>query len=97
MSITRLWWLSLGLASVVVGVVAALLLLIVAAARSIDRHAADIWTVGKQIAGNTVSIWILGKTNEELARILDATRALDRTAAALDEKVRALAASGDKP
>lgn len=94
MSITKLWWLSLGLASVVVAVVAALLLQIIAAARSIDGHANDIWIVGKQIAGNTVSIWMLGKTNEELARILDAVRGVERTAASIDEKVRGLAATG---
>lgn len=93
MSITKLWWLSLGLATVVVAVVAALLLQIIAAARSIDQHARDIWTVGKQIAGNTVSIWMLGKTNDQLARILDAAQTIERTATSLDDKVRALAAS----
>lgn len=93
MSITKLWWLSLGLAAVVVAVVAALLLQIIAAARSIDQHAKDIWTVGKQIAGNTVSIWMLGKSNDQLARILDAAQSIERTATSLDDKVRALAAS----
>ena len=91
--VTRLWWLSLGIVTAVVGVVAGLLGLIIAAARSIDRHAEAIWVVGKQIAGNTVSIWMLGKTNEEVARMLHATRSLERTAAAMDEKLRALAAT----
>jgi hypothetical protein len=89
--VTRLWWLSLGLSGVVVAVVAALLGGIIAAARSIDRHATDIWTVGKQIAGNTVSIWMLGKTNEQVARLNEAAQSIDRTAASIDGKLRALA------
>ena len=90
-SVTKFWWLVLGLAAGVVAVVAALLGLIVAAAKSIDRHAAAIWTVGKQIAGNTVSIWMLEKTNEHLEATRDATRSLEQTAASMDEKIRALA------
>src|SRR5918911_5127849 len=89
--VVRLWWLSLGLSGVVVAVVAALLGAIIGAARSIDRHATDIWTVGKQIAGNTVSIWMLGKTNEQVARLLEAAQSIDRTAASMDAKLRALA------
>jgi hypothetical protein len=88
--VTRLWWLSLGLSGMVVAVVAALLGAIVGAARGIDRHATDIWTVGKQIAGNTVSIWMLGKTNEQVARLLDAAQSIDRTAASIDTRLRAL-------
>ena len=89
--VVRLWWLSLGIGTVVVGVVAGLLGAIIAAARSIDQHATDIWTVGKQIAGNTVSIWMLGKTNEHVARLVDATQSIDRTTASMDSKLRALA------
>ena len=89
--VTRLWWLSLGLSGVVVAVVAALLGGIIAAARNIDRHATDIWTVGKQIAGNTVSIWMLGKTNEQVGRLLEAAQSIDRTGASIDAKLRALA------
>ena len=89
--LTGMWWLSLGLAGAVVGVVAALLGAIVRAARKIDEHAEAIWTVGKQIAGNTVSIWILGKTNDQLAQVLDSARSLERTTASIDEKLSGLA------
>ena len=68
MDVFTMWWLSLGIAAVVVVVVAVLLGLIIATARRIDAHAASIWTAGKQIAGNTVSIWILEQTNEHLLR-----------------------------
>ena len=91
MNMLRLWWLSLGIFAAVVGVVAGLLGLIIAAARSIDRHAEAIWVAGKQIAGNTVSIWMLEKTNEQLAEVSEVTRSLERTAASIDAKLRALA------
>ncbi len=89
--VIRLWWLSLGLGTVVVGVVAGMLAAIIATARRVDEHAEAIWTVGKQIAGNTVSIWMLEKTNEHMEATRDATRSLERTAASMDEKIRALA------
>ena len=94
--IVRMWWLSLGLSGVVVGVVAALLGQIIAAARSIDRRADGIWTVGKQIAGNTVSIWMLARTNDQVARMLDAAQSIDRTAASIDTKLRTLAGTDGK-
>lgn len=87
----ELWWLSLGIFTIVVVVVAVLLGLIIAAAKSIDQNAAAIWVVGKQIAGNTVSIWMLEKTNEHVASMRDAARSLDRTAASMEEKLRVLA------
>jgi hypothetical protein len=62
MTSVQWWWLSLLLGGVVVVVVAVLLTLIVTAAKRIDRHAAAIWSVGKEIAGNTVSIVMLEQT-----------------------------------
>lgn len=93
---TGLWWLSLGLSAVVVGVVATLLNRIAAAAKDIDEHATAIWVEGKKIAGNTVSIWMLGKTNEQVARMLDAARAIERNTAAMGESLRSLARSNGK-
>ena len=63
------WWLSLGIFAVVVVVVAALLGAILATARRIDEHAAGIWTVGKQIAGDTVSIWMMETAVETLKKL----------------------------
>ena len=95
MNVIRLWWLSLGIFAAVVGVVAALLGAIAATARSIDRRAEAIWIAGKQIAGNTVAIWMLAQTNEHLAGIRDGARSLEQTAASIDEHLRAVAtASG---
>lgn len=90
MNVTKLWWFSLAIFTAVIGVVAALLGLVIQAARSIDRHAADIWTVGKQIAGNTVSIWILGRMNDQVTQMIDTTRSLEKTVSSMDEKLRAI-------
>lgn len=87
----KLWWLSLGLFGAVVAVVAGLLGLIVTTAKGIERVAGDIWIAGKQIAGNTVSIWMLQQTNEQLAEMLDSARTLERTTAAIDDTLGALA------
>jgi hypothetical protein len=91
MNVIRMWWLSLGIAAAVVGMVAAVLGLIAAVAKSIDNHAEAIWIAGKQIAGNTVSIWMLAKTNEDLAAIRDSAGTIERTAASIDDKLTALA------
>jgi hypothetical protein len=92
MSITELWWLSLAAFAVVVVVVAVLLGVIIAAAKSIDRHAAAIWVAGKDIAGNTVSIWMLEQTIGALRRIAESARRIETALGTLDGRLGALAA-----
>jgi hypothetical protein len=94
MSTITMWWLSLGIFAAVVVVVAVLLGLIIAAARSIDRHAAAIWIAGKDIAGNTVSIWMLEQTIGALRRLTDSARRIETAVGALNEK---LGARGHEP
>lgn len=89
----QLWWLSLAIFAVVVVVVALLLGLIIAAAKSIDRHAAAIWTEGKKIAGNTVSIWMLEQTNAELNSINTTVGTIGQVAGSIDDRLRGLAAT----
>ena len=91
MDVIELWWLSLAIAAVVVVVVAVLLGLIIAAAKSVDGHASEIWTAGKQIAGNTVSIWMLEKTNQSLEEITVRAHSIEQTAGSINETLRALA------
>jgi hypothetical protein len=93
MDVTDLWWLSLGIAAVVTVVVAVLLGLVVAAAKSIDRHAGHIWLAGKQIAGNTVAIWMLERTNELAESMVERAGVLERGASSLNETLGALADS----
>ena len=87
----QVWWLALALEAVVAVVVAVLLGLIVAAAKSIDHHAAQIWTVGKQIAGNTVALWILGDIKERLDKAERAVGSLRQAAGSLNDSLRSLA------
>ena len=74
MNVQDMWWLSLGIGAAVVVVVAVLLGLIIATAKSIDRRADAIWTAGKQIAGNTVAIWVLETIRNELAHVSEQLR-----------------------
>jgi hypothetical protein len=96
MDVIEMWWLSLGIFAIVTMVVAVLLGLIIATARSIDQHAAAIWTVGKQIAGNTVSIWMLDQANALLREMQDEARGIREIAASMDQKLAALAEPGRK-
>lgn len=89
-----LWQISWAIGGVVVLIVAVLLLIIIAAARSIDRRAAEIWTVGKQIAANTVSIWMLQKTNVVAGEILATAKGIAAGAGAIDAKLSQLAGGG---
>jgi uncharacterized protein YoxC len=94
MSVIELWWLSLAIFAVVIVVVAVLLGLIIAAAKSIDHHARQIWVAGKQIAGNTVSIWMLEQTNQHLEEVLESLHEIEEAAGAINEKLGAVAGSG---
>ena len=60
--IFTLWWIPVAVAFVVCIVAVGLLQNILVVARNIDANVHTIWTVGKQIANNTVELWLLGKT-----------------------------------
>ena len=77
MSVTELWWLSLAIFAVVVVIVAVLLGVIIAAAKSIDRRAGAIWVVGKEIAGNTVSIQMLEQSVGALRSVAESCRRIE--------------------
>src|ERR671937_439736 len=77
--VAGMWWLSLGLAGAVVGVVAALLGAIVQTARKIDEHAA--------------AIWMVEKTNEQASKMVESLRRIEQSAASIDEKLATLARS----
>jgi hypothetical protein len=85
--VVTLWWITLAIALVVILVVAALLIAIVVAANRIDRHAADIWTAGKDIATNTIQIWQLQKTNETAEQILETAQGIAAGAGSIDARL----------
>ena len=91
MDTTTIWTYSLIAGAVVIVIVAVLLILLIAAARRVDQHAAAIWEAGKQIAGNTVSIWMLGKTNQVAGQILAGAQSINAHAKSIDENVAGLA------
>ncbi len=91
MDTMTLWTYSLIAGAVVILIVAVLLILLITAARRIDKHAAQIWTAGKHIAGNTVSIWMLNTTNKVAGDILETAVSIDKRAAAIDDKLAMLA------
>ncbi|MBW3577284.1 MAG: hypothetical protein KY462_06015 [Actinobacteria bacterium] len=92
MSDPERWWLALAVFSAVVVVVAVLLGLVIAVAKSIDRRAGAVWSQAKQIAENTVSLWLLEQTNEEITAVRESARALEQTIGSMNGKLAALAA-----
>ncbi len=94
MDAMTLWKISWAIGAVVVVIVAVLLLMILAAAKSIDRTAKAIWQAGKEIAGNTVSIWMLQKTNVVAGEILETAKGIAAGAGAIDAKLTAVARGG---
>ena len=93
MTVPAFWWLVLGLGVVVVAVVAVLLVMIARTAERIDRHAADIWTVGKNIAANTVQIWQLQQTNATAGQILATAQTIAGVAGSIDGRLERLPAA----
>ena len=91
MDSTTLWTYSLIAGVAVILIVAILLILIIVTAKSIDKHAKNIWTVGKNIAANTVSIWMLQETNAVAGQILSGAGAIVKAASSIDDKLGAVA------
>jgi hypothetical protein len=100
--VVTLWWLTLAIAAVVILMVAVLLIAIVVAANRIDRHAAEIWIAGKDIASNTIQIWQLQKTNAVASQILQTAQGIAAGAGSIDGHLVSLytaltAPKGSKP
>ena len=69
-TVERMWIVTLVLYAVVLLVVAALLTLVLRAARVVQARVASIWTVGQQVANNTIHVALLDTTNHVVAEIL---------------------------
>lgn len=91
MDTITIWTYSLVAGALVIVVVAVLLVMLIAAARRVDYHAAAIWEAGKKIAGNTVSIWMLDRTNTVAGGILATAQSIDKRAESIDNSIQALA------
>jgi DICT domain-containing protein len=91
-TIHRMWTLTLAIYLVVVVVVAALLTLILRAARDIRARVSAIWTVGQQVANNTIHIALLDTTLHVTGSILACAKGVAAGTAAL--KVHAEGCAG---
>jgi len=82
-AIQRMWIVSLLVYGVVLVVVAVLLTLILRAAREVRAGVSAIWTVGQQIAGNTIHIALLDTTNHIVEGTLASAEGIVAATAAL--------------
>ena len=82
-TVQQMWIVTLVVYVVVVVVVAALLTAILLAARRVRRTVSSIWTVGQQVANNTIHIALLDTTNHVAAEILGSARQVAGATAAI--------------
>jgi len=82
-TVLRMWMVTLVVYGVVLVVVALLLTLILRVARQIKAGVAAIWTVGQQVANNTIHIALLDTTNQLAAEILASARPVAAATAAM--------------
>lgn len=82
-TIRTMWTVSLVIYAVVVVVVATLLTLILRAALDIRAGVSGIWTVGQQIANNTIHIALLDTTIHVAGEILTCAKGIVAGTAAL--------------
>jgi hypothetical protein len=85
----RNWYLGMGLAGVVVAVVAALLLAIIGTARSILRNATHALDVAEGIVVSTEPIWQLELTNAVAAQLLDGAQSIEQHATQIADALEA--------
>ncbi len=65
------WAVALVLGLVVAVVAVVLLETFLRQVHRIERGAAEVWTAGKQVAGNTATTWLLGETSQRLSLLTD--------------------------
>lgn len=82
-AIQRVWITTLVIYAVVLVVVAVLLTLILQAARDVRLGVSTIWTVGQQVANNTIHIALLDTTNHVVGEILDSAKGVVTATAAM--------------
>ena len=82
-AIQRIWITTLVIYAVVLIVVAALLTFILRAARDVRNGVSTIWTIGQQVANNTIHIALVDTTNHVVAEILDSAKGVAAATAAM--------------
>lgn len=69
MSVDAVWWLTLAIGLVVLVVVLVLLHTLYRTVCRIDDSVLAVWMMGKQVARNTATTWMLGQTGGIAAEI----------------------------
>ena len=82
-TIQRMWVTTLVIYTVVLVVVAVLLTLVLRAARKVREGVSTIWTIGQQVANNTIHIALLDTTNHVAAEILTSAKGIVAATAAM--------------
>jgi hypothetical protein len=82
-AIQQMWMMTLVVYGVVLVVVAVLLTLILRAARDVLARVSTIWTVGQQVANNTIHIALLDTTTHIAGDILASARGIVGATAAI--------------
>jgi hypothetical protein len=84
-TIRTVWTVSLVIYAAVVAVVALLLTLILKAAQNVRAGVSGIWTVGQQVANNTIHIALLDTTTHVAGEILGCAKGIIAGTAALKD------------
>lgn len=92
MSTNAAWWLTLGLGLVVAIVAVVLLETFYRTVRAIEDGTLAIWNMGKEVARNTATTWMLSQTPERLDRLIE--EALRHDALLTDALAASAAPSG---
>lgn len=60
------WWLSLGFGVIVIAAAVTLLQILLGEVRRVEHAARAVWEMGKRVARNTATTWMLGQTSTAL-------------------------------
>lgn len=71
MSTNAAWWVTLGLGLVVAVVAVVLLETFYRKVKAVEAGSLAIWNMGKEVARNTATTWMLGQTPERLDRLTE--------------------------
>jgi len=85
----RNWYSGMGIAALIVAVVAALLLVIIKTARDILGNATHALGVANEIVANTQPIWELDTTNAVAAQLLTGAQAIEKHATQIADTLEA--------
>ena len=91
MSTNSAWWVTLGLGLVVAVVAVVLLETFYRKVRAVEAGSLAIWEMGKEVARNTATTWMLSQTPERLDRLTEEALRHD---ALLNGALAAVAAKG---